>query len=47
MVNDLLESKSKPKTIRYYKEMEDTLSKIINGSGKLFMKKVYPKIVVD
>lgn len=47
IIIDLLESKSKPKTIGYYKELEDKLSSIVNQSGKQFMKKVYPKLVME
>lgn len=47
IIAELLSSKSKPKTIRFYKEMEDKLTKIINNVGREEMEKIDAKLVMN
>jgi hypothetical protein len=47
IINELLESKDKPKTIHYYKELEKSISDIVNNNGKKELLEIYPKVIVD
>lgn len=45
IIKDLLSSREKPQTLRFYKEMEDKLAEIMNRVAKEEMVKIYPKAV--
>lgn len=47
IIKELLESKSKPKSIRHYMNLEDILADIVNRIGKVELLKIYPKVVVE
>lgn len=47
IIKELLESRSQPKSIRHYMDLEDILADIVNRIGKVELLKIYPKVVVE